>query len=147
MSYSFEHIPYIVWLCGDGRYGDKNAKDKALDLILKEQTVFVDNGIIRDYENHYDCQILNPDCNEDPLPSIWQYGSIAHAISSEIAAKIINDFKPDFFKGFMLRDINLCDIEEKCRGTHLDNITNEHLLLDFNCLVYKIGCCTDHCYD
>ncbi len=147
MSYNFEHIPRLIWGCGDGRYGDKNAKDKALAIIEKVSKVFVPDSIIRDYENHYNCKILNPNGNEETLPYIWQYGFIAHAIPSEVAIKMLKAFNPGFFDGFMLRDLDLCDTEEKRRGMHTQNITDEHLLLDFDGLIYSIGYRTDHCYD
>ncbi len=146
MSYSFEHIPRLLWWCGDGRYGDKDAQKKALNLIKKEKSVFVSDSIIWDYEKHYDCKILNPNHNEETLPYIWQYGSIAHSIPSKIAITMLKEFKPDFFDGFMLRDLNLCDEDNK-KGMHTQNITNEHLLLDFDGLIYSIGYRTDHCYD
>lgn len=146
MSYSFEHIPRLIWGCGDGRYGDKNAKQKALSHIKKDTSIFIPDSIIWDYEKHYNHQILNPNRNQETLPYLWQFGSVAHAIPSEIAITILKDFKPGFFDGFMLRDLSLCN-EDNSKGMHTQNITNEHLLLDFNGLVYSIGYRTDHCYD
>lgn len=146
MSYSFVRIPGIVWGSGDTKYGGKNAKEKAIALMEKVSTVFVSDYHIRDYENHFNCQILKIDPKAKRLPMLYCCGSIAYAIPTDIAIKMLKDFKPDIFDSFMLRDYNLCNNEMKI-GFRIEDATNKHLVLDFNGSIYSISQRTDHCYD
>ena len=146
MSYSFERIPSVIWGSGNERYGDKDAKDKAIALMKETNAVFVSDYHIRDYESHFKRQILKTGSETKRLPVLYRCGSIAHAIPADIAIKMLKDFKPDFFDGFMLRDYNLCNNEMKI-GFRIEDATNEHLVLDFNGLIYSISQRTDHCYD
>ncbi len=146
MSYSFESIPRVVWGSGDVRYGDKDAKNKAIALMKKEKTVFVSDYNIRDYESHFKSQILKTGSEARRLPMLYRFGYVAHAISADIAIKMLKDFKLDYFDGFMLRDYNLCSDEIK-ESLHMEDVTDEHLVLDFDGSLYRSGYKTDHCYD
>ena len=146
MSYNYEYVPFVIWGSGHEGYGDKDAKRKVVRRIKKVPTVFVDSSRIREYEARYNVELFDPYVNKETLPYVYKFGAIAYAIPSEHAVKILKDFKTGHFEGFMLRDINLCT-EKALVGVHIENVTDEHWLLDFNASIYGTGQATDHCYD
>ena len=129
MSMSFERIPRLVWGCGDKRYGDKNAKEKATELVRKEEYVFIDQGFLRRAG-------VSPVTKDD----IYTFGYQGRAVKAETALKILEDFKLEFFSEFMLRDLYKLPADHNYRINNLE--TKARLVLDF-----CGGFGTDHCYD
>lgn len=143
MSFAFGHVPRLIWGCGDGRYGDRDAKKKAKAYMRKVDFVFVNESYVREYEKHYACKIIVPGT---PEVWLWRCGFKAVAVPSSVAIKILGDFKLGHFDGFMLRDYNLVSEEDR-RHFRVGGITDEHLILDLDGVLYTNGLRTDHYYD
>ena len=138
MSMSYEGIPRIIWGCGDGRYGDKDAKKKASEIIAKEKFVFVDEARIREYNKKYGTNVIKG--GED---TIYSFGYPGKAVPSEVALKMLEDYNLGHFDEFMLRDIH----KRRPENYRISDKNGTHLILDFNGSIYSKGNRTDHCYD
>lgn len=141
MGLSFENIPCIVWGCGDGRYGDENAKEKAIKLMKKERYVFVDLSVLRDHAEQTFARLERLRANQKS--TLFNVGCTAYAVPSKTAVQLLENFPLTFFNSFMLRDVDRYCSE---RPLYL-NIHNHkvHLVLDFD--GYGKGERSDHFYD
>lgn len=104
MGLSFENIPRIVWGCGDGRYGDENAKEKAVKLMKKERYIFVDLSVLRDHAEQTFARLERLRANQKS--TLFNVGCTACAVPSKTAVQLLENFPLTFFNSFILRDID-----------------------------------------
>ena len=139
MSYNFEHIPCLIWGCGDDRYGDFDAKNKAIKIMSAESHIFIDDYIIRT------CTSIDLNQDTSDTDMLYKFGYSAHSVPSDIAIQILKDFNMGFFDGFMIRDISKLDSESYAKHRIQNTKFGTRIVLDLN--GYGPGQRTDHCYD
>ena len=133
MAFDCPRIMQIIWWDNSELYGDENAQEKALNLIEKEDAVFVSGWVIRDYEMRHNCKIIYYNGNTPQLPAIYAIRYEAYAIPKCYAIEMVKEFDPGDAGCFMLRDLNYLDDDTKHRWRfHMHRVTNEHLVLDFD---------------